>query len=90
MGKEEWGGRSTRWGTGRQVASNLPFLLIYTKPHSPRKDEQLIQEDLRAKFYTAYRKAAEEYDKEFIKRHNEDLNTILILVRLEGDTANIR
>jgi len=50
----------------------------------------LIQEDLRAKFYTAYRKAAEEYDKEFIKRHTGDLNTILILVRLEGDTANTR
>ena len=38
------------------------------------------QEDVRAEFYAHYRKEAEEYDKEFIKKHDEDLNTTLIFV----------
>jgi len=44
---------------------------------------QSIQEDLRAEFYKRYRKEAEEYDKEFMKKHDEDLNTTLIFVRPE-------
>ena len=49
---------------------------------------QSIQEDIRAEFYKHYRKEAEEYDKEFIKRHDEDLNTTLIFVRLEADSTD--
>ena len=47
-----------------------------------RKEEDLKppQEDVRAQFYTHYHKEAEEYDKEFIKKHDEDLNTTLIFV----------
>ena len=37
-------------------------------------------EDLRAKFYEHYRKEAEEYDKDFMKKYDEDLNTTLIFV----------
>jgi len=40
----------------------------------------LPQEDLRAQFYERYRKEAEEYDKDFMKKHDEDLNTTLIFV----------
>ena len=40
----------------------------------------LPQEDFRAQFYERYRKEAEEYDKEFMKKHDEDLNTTLIFV----------
>lgn len=39
-------------------------------------------EDPRARFYEDYRKVAEEYDKEFMKRYDEDLNTTLIFVGL--------
>ena len=39
------------------------------------------QADLRAQFYGHYRKEAEEYDKEFMKKYDEDLNTTLIFVR---------
>jgi hypothetical protein len=39
------------------------------------------QEDHRAQFYEDYRKVAEEYDKEFLKKHDENLNTTLIFVR---------
>ena len=38
-------------------------------------------EDLRIKFYEHYRKEAEEYDKDFMKKYDEDLNTTLIFVR---------
>ena len=41
-----------------------------------------IPEDPRSRFYEDYRKVAEEYDKEFMKRYDEDLNTTLIFVRL--------
>ena len=38
------------------------------------------KEDHRARFYDNYRKVAEEYDKEFLKKYDEDLNTTLIFV----------
>jgi len=40
----------------------------------------LQQEDFRAQFYERYRKEAEEYDRDFMKKHDEDLNTTLIFV----------
>jgi hypothetical protein len=36
--------------------------------------------DPRVKFYDKYYKVAEEYDKVFMKKHEEDLNTTLIFV----------
>lgn len=39
-----------------------------------------VQEDHKARFYEDYRKVAEEYDKEFLKKYDEDLNTTLIFV----------
>ena len=50
----------------------------------------MSQEHHRAKFYEHYRKEAEEYDKEFMKKHDEDLNTTLIFVRLGSCTMGIR
>ena len=38
------------------------------------------QDDHQAKFYQHYHKVAEEYDREFFKKHEEDLNTTLIFV----------
>ena len=40
------------------------------------------QEHLRGKFYKLYQKEAKEYDKEFMKKYDEDLNTTLIFVGL--------
>jgi len=37
-------------------------------------------EDTRSRFYEDYRKVAEEYDREFNKKYDEDLNTTLIFV----------
>ena len=49
-------------------------------PCSQEQDSPPTQEDYRTKFYEMYRHEAEEYDREFIKRYDEDLNTTLIFV----------
>lgn len=36
--------------------------------------------DLRTDFYSAYQKEAAEYDTNFVKQYDEDLNTTLIFV----------
>lgn len=38
--------------------------------------------DSRVKFYDKYYKVAQEFDKVFMKKHEEDLNTTLIFVSL--------
>ena len=49
---------------------------------SLRKEQDLEspQEDLRTRFYEHYRKEAEESDREFIKKYEEDPDTTLIFV----------
>ena len=47
---------------------------------SPKRDQLPAKVDLQAHFYDSYRKVAEEYDKEFLKKNDEDLNTTLIFV----------
>ena len=68
-----------RMGKFSFVSHRPPSFIDYP---SRRKEEnqELLQEGLRAQFYEHYRKEAEEYDKEFMKKHDEDLNTTLIFV----------
>lgn len=47
---------------------------------SLKQDTMPTREDHQARFYEDYRKVAEEYDREFLKKHDEDLNTTLIFV----------
>ena len=47
---------------------------------SQQQDFRPTQEDYRTKFYDIYYGVAEDYDREFIKRYDEDLNTSLIFV----------
>ncbi|KAF9649027.1 hypothetical protein BDM02DRAFT_3186656 [Thelephora ganbajun] len=57
---------------------------------NPRKVVRSAQED-RVRFCEHYRKEAEEYDDEFGKKHDEDLNTALISIPstdLEGDIVD--
>ena len=49
---------------------------------SNNSGESNASEDPRSRFYGDYRKVAEEYDKEFMNRYEEDLNTTLIFVSL--------
>ena len=51
-----------------------------TRSLSQEQDVLIAKEDHQAQFYKDYRKVAEEYDKEFMKEYNEDLNTTLIFV----------
>ena len=48
--------------------------------HRKKGDLESPKEDRRARFYEHYRKEAKEYDEEFIKKYDEDLNTTLIFV----------
>jgi len=38
-------------------------------------------DDVRLDFYAIYRKEATEYDTDYVKKYDEDLNTTLIFVR---------
>ena len=51
-----------------------------TPSYSPKQDTSLIQDDHQARFYADYRKVADEYDKEFLGKYTEDLDTTLIFV----------
>ena len=53
---------------------------VTNTPNSWAQDLPPTHDDCRARFYEHYRKEAEEYDKETIKKYDEDLNTTLIFV----------
>lgn len=55
-------------------------------PCSQKHDTTPIQ-DYQARFYNEYRKVADEYDKEFLKKYDEDLDTTLIFVGLSSTFA---
>jgi hypothetical protein len=48
--------------------------------HAGNKQSPAQQIDHRALFYEKYHKEAEDFDKEFMKKYDEDLNTTLIFV----------
>ena len=58
--------------------------ISFTPSCSPGHDITPPQEDPQTQFYKEYRKVAEEYDKDFLKKYEEDLNTTLIFVSLSG------
>jgi len=62
-------------------ASCIPIVDCLNPSHRKKEGLELPQGDLRARFYERYRKEAEEYDKGFMKKYDEDLNTTLIFVR---------
>ena len=67
-----------------RLAQSRVFGLSFGIKHlcSQKQDPLPTEEGHRAKFYELYRHEAEEYDREFIKRYDEDLNTTLIFVRV--------
>jgi len=70
---------SYRIGKLSLVSPRSVFELLCSQEELPP-----THESTRSKFYDVYRREAEEYDKEFIKKHDEDLNTTLIFVSLAG------
>ena len=74
-----------KWGTkGSDTGPVGPPLLrvswIVLTSHRKKQDERLPGEDPRTKFYEGYREVAEGYDKDFMKKYEEDLDTTLIFV----------
>jgi hypothetical protein len=65
---------------------HIDKISLRTFPSSTKQDVPPTREDREAGFYEDYRKVAEEYDKEFMKKHDEDLNTTLIFVSLSHGT----
>ena len=79
------------WRTGRmgRLFSHSPKLSL--RPSCSGKPDVLpTHEDHQAQFYKDYQKIAEEYDKEFLKRYDEDLNTTLIFVSFASRLMNTR
>ena len=69
--------------TGRLVGFSLCLTRLSLRPPCSRgQDAFQVQEDPQTRFYADYRKVADEYDKEFLKKCDEDLNTTLIFVSL--------
>jgi hypothetical protein len=44
--------------------------------------QPIKNDDPKLDFYTMYKRETTEYDTEYMAKHNEDLNTTLIFVRL--------
>jgi len=76
--KEVW----DRTSDNREMGKFLQYLIRTSlRPQCNSKREILsTQEDHRARFFECYRQEAEEYDREFMKKYDEDLNTTLIFV----------
>ena len=60
---------------------SLRWLCQSLNPSQRRKEGPVPkQEYLRARFYGHYRREAEEYDREFMGKYEDDLNTTLVFV----------
>jgi len=69
--------------------SLMSFWSVFEPLCSPKEQLSSAQVDPRATFYDMYRREAEEYDREFIKKYDEDLNTTLIFVSLTDLSGHI-
>ena len=75
------GGERECSNVGRWVSSlSCPTGMSLRPPCDSKLGIPSAQEDHRAGFYEHYRKEAEEYDREFMKKHDGDLNITLIFV----------
>ena len=74
-----------RWDKRQKGTRTYHFVSVGHTIHSipqRRREGPISQQDhLRTKFYKHYQKEAAEYDREFMKKYDDDLNTTLIFVR---------
>lgn len=68
------------------MSHRLPQL---DRSYRKKEDLKSSQEDPRAEFYERYHREGELYDKEFLKKHGEDLDTTLIFVRCVRFQAHV-
>ena len=62
------------------VLLHFTFRQCANPSHRKEQDVESPGQDLRDKFYKHYHEEAGEYDKEFMKKYGEDLDTTLIFV----------
>ena len=86
-------GESGLGGTDGQVGNTMEgFRRSHYFLDLPQRQKQgpITQQDhLRTEFYKHYQREAADYDKEFMKKYDDDLNTTLIFVRL-AHCPNVR
>ena len=68
--------------SARPVIVNAKPLLTLLSLHSALKEffEPLKSNDPRADFFSVYRRESEEFDRDYARKYDEDLNTSLIFV----------
>ena len=73
---------STRNGPPSPSIIISALITSHSSLHSALKEffEPLRTSDPRADFFTIYRKESDEFDREYAKKYDEDLNTSLIFV----------
>jgi hypothetical protein len=72
------------------LTPRLAIGISLRSPYSQKQGAPPMQEDHQARFYVDYRKVADEYDKEFLQKYDEDLNTTLIFVGFTQNPMNAR
>ena len=78
-------GGGWKWGTGAtdgRVRITSPVIGRADSSHREKEGPISRQEYLRARLYRHYKREAEESDREFMKKYDDDLNTTLIFVSL--------
>ena len=57
-------------------------ITFYHSLHSPLKEifDPQRTKDSRADFFAVYRRESDEFDRDYVKKYDEDLNTSLIFV----------
>jgi hypothetical protein len=74
--------KSTRSGTSDILPSlnDIPFTIRSFQDALRTFFQPIKNDDARLDFYTMYKREATEYDTEYVKKYDEDLNTTLIFV----------
>jgi len=57
------------------------------RTHNSEQDVRHTQEDHRARFFEYYRREADDYDREFLRKYDENLNTTIIFVSLVSSSS---
>ena len=83
----KWCAQSTRWPCHTVI---LP-LTLRCSLHSALKEfiEPLRTNDHRTDFFAVYRKGSEDFDRDYAKKYDEDLNTSLIFVSRPTSTLHM-
>ena len=89
-GKDEVGGKESpllqvdpKWSVRRQTTSLAPLTVEQNSFRDALRSffQQIRTEDPRLDFYAVYKREATEFDLDYVKKYDEDLNTTLIFVR---------